>query len=61
MSEVNKWSLLDHGKVAHWWVGASGTACGKDFSQDVRQADADAPKCWACTLARADQILGGQR
>ena len=56
-----RWSSLDYERLAHWWVGASGTACGKDFRQDVRQADASAPRCWACVTALSDQILGGQR
>jgi len=41
MSEqtLDKWSQLDHGKTAHWWLGAEGTACGRDFRSDIRHAD----------------------
>jgi hypothetical protein len=55
LDERDKWSRIDHGKTAHWWVGASGTACGKDFSRDIRHAEFDAPKCRKCTAALAKE------
>ena len=55
LDERDKWSSIDHGKTAHWWVGASGTACGKDFIRDIRHAEFDAPKCRKCTAALAKE------
>jgi hypothetical protein len=51
---IDKWSLLDYGKTAHWWVGSAGTACGRDFKQDIRIAYADDPRCPKC-LAYLDR------
>lgn len=49
MSALSKWSLLDHGKVAHWWLGREGTACGRDFKSDIRKSDDEAdPLCPEC-------------
>ena len=45
MSTIDKWSQIDHGKTAHWWLGNEGTACGRDFRSDIRQADLDMPIC----------------
>jgi hypothetical protein len=46
---ADKWAYLDYGKTAHWWVGASGTICGRDFKTDIRVADdADSPLCRKC-------------
>jgi len=51
-----KWSLIDHGKTAHWWVGHVGTACGRDFKQDIRLAYEDDPKCRKCVAALEEGI-----
>ena len=48
---LSKWASLDRGKTAHWWLGHEGTACGLDFSQDLREADLDARACPTCTAA----------
>ena len=49
MSTIDKWSQLDHGKTAHWWLGNEGTACGRDFRADLRRADLDMPLCRKCS------------
>lgn len=46
-----KWSIIDGAKVAHWWVGAVGTACGRDFKQDIHAAYGDDPQCGDCIAA----------
>lgn len=48
MRTPDKWSSIDYGKTAHWWLGAEGTACGRDFKQDIRHAYADDPRCAEC-------------
>ncbi len=51
-----KWALIDYGKTAHWWVGNAGTACGRDFKQDIRVAYSDDPQCRKCAAALAEGI-----
>ena len=54
MSVIDKWSRLDYGKTAHWWLGNEGTACGRDFRADLRQADLDMPLCRKCAAHLAE-------
>ena len=56
MTTIWKWSLIDYGKTAHWWVGNVGTACGRDFKQDLRLAYEDDPKCRECVAALAEGV-----
>ena len=51
---IDKWSSLDYGRTAHWWLGNEGTACGLDFRVDIRQARFGDQLCRECLDA-----LGG--